>query len=78
MKEFSALSDRCKDVQTWLDYRVALICTVMANMWRDPKSKAFKVTDFMPGKKTERQTPKQMLAVMNAAYGGKTIKKEEA
>ena len=76
MREFSALSDRFKDAQEWLNYRAALVCTVMANLWRGPKSRAFTPADFMPGKKLERQTPEQMLAVMEAAYGGETTKEE--
>ena len=76
MREFSALSDRCKDVQAWLNYRAALICTVMANMWRDPKSKALTPEDFMPGKRTKQQTPEQMLDVarmQTIARGGKIV-----
>lgn len=76
MREFSALSDRFKDAQEWLNYRAALVCTVMANMWRSPKSRVFKPVDFMPRKKLGRQTPEQMLAAMKAAYGGKAIKEE--
>jgi len=79
MKEFSALSDRCKDVQCWLDYRAAIICTVMANMWRGPKSRPFTPADFMPGEKHGRQTQKEMLDVvklMDATYRGKVIKEK--
>ena len=76
MREFKALSDRFKDAQDWLDYRAALICTIMANVWRDSKTKPFTPEDFMPGKKHTKQTPEQMLAavqMLNAAYGGKVI-----
>ena len=79
MREFSALSDRFKDAQEWLNYRVALVCTVMANMWRSPKSRAFTPADFMPGRKNEPQTPKQMLATMEtlkAVHGDKITKEE--
>jgi len=76
LRELRALSDRHKDSQSWLDYRAALICTVMANMWRDPKSKALVPSDFMPGEKTSQQTPEQMLAtvkLLNSAYGGNVV-----
>jgi len=76
MIEYKALSDRFKDAQDWLDYRAALICTVMANMWRGSKTKAFKPQDFMPKRESKQQTPEQMLAnvkLLNSAYGGKVV-----
>jgi len=76
MKQFSALSDRCKDVQNWLNYRAALICSVMANIWRDSKTRPFTPADFMPGMRGRRQTPEQMLlavTMLNATYGGEVI-----
>ena len=77
LREYKALSNRFKDAQDWLNYRAALICAVMANMWRDPKkTKPFKPQDFMPHTETKRQTPEQMLAnvkMLNSAYGGKVI-----
>lgn len=76
MREFGALSDRFKDAQGWLDYRAALICTVMANMWRDSKTKPYKPSDFMPEQKPKKQTPEQMLMavkMLNSAYGGNVI-----
>lgn len=79
MREFSALSDRFKDAQEWLNYRVALVCTIMANMWRSPKSRPFTIADFMPGRRNEPQTPKQMLATMEilkAAHGDRITKEE--
>ena len=79
MREFKALSDRCKDAKDWLDYRAALVCVVVANSnpFRDSKAKTFTIEDFMPGKKRDVQTPKQMLATMEmycAAYGDKITK----
>jgi len=78
MREFGALSDRFKDAQDWLDYRAALICTVMANMWRTSKTKAYKPSDFMPGKQHTRQSQKEMISrvkAINAAYGKKQEQK---
>jgi len=75
MREFSALAERHKTKEEWLNYRAGLICSVMANLWRDRKKKVkpFTPQDFMPGVKRERQTPEQMLAtvqMLNAAFGG--------
>jgi len=72
LREYSALADRFKDAQKWLDYRTALICSTIYNMLRGSQ-KALMPEYFMPGsKKRERQTPEQMLVTMNvyaAAYG---------
>jgi len=77
IKEFKALSDRHSNEQDWLNYRGALICATMVNMWRDPKkTKAYKPQDFMPKREAKVQTPEQMLAtvkLLNSAYGGKVI-----
>ena len=73
LRQFYALADRCKSVRDWMNYRTALLCTVMVNLWRSPKSKPAKVEDFMPGVHPKQQTPEQMLAVvqmLNAAHGG--------
>ena len=81
MKELNALIERYKNAHDWLNYRVALICTVMANIWRGKGTKVFKPADFMPGaerKKQERQTSKQMyttVRMLNAAFGG-TVKEK--
>ena len=63
-----------------LDYRAALICSVIANVNRDSKkkSKPFQPQDFMPKKQVvkKRQTPEDMLEVvkaLNAAFGGTTL-----
>jgi hypothetical protein len=59
------------------DYRAALICTVIANCFRDPKRRAFKVDDFLPRKKevkSKTQTPEEqmmMVQMWQAMYGGK-------
>jgi len=79
LKELKALSDRYTDEQNWLNYRSASICTVMANAWRGPKSRAFTLEDFMPKYESKKQTPEQMLAavrLLNSAYGGNYIERE--
>jgi len=56
----------------------ALICAVLANIFRDSKKnpKHFKVTDFMPvieSKPKRNQTPEEMFAfvkVINGMHGG--------
>jgi len=66
-----------------LDYRNALICTVIANANRNPKKKStpFTVLDFMPGEQPpeeKKQSPEQMMQrikIMNAALGGKVQEK---
>lgn len=73
LREFNALSERHKDNQDWLNYRSALICAVMANMWRGKNTKAFIPNDFMPKKEHKGQTAEQMLftvKMLNAAFGG--------
>ena len=66
LKEFNALSERYGVNQEWLNYRAALICSVLANIARDPKKKGtpYIPRDFMPGGKQpyQKQTAKQMLA----------------
>lgn len=74
LREFNALILRHKNNQDWLNYRSALICTVLANVWRGKNTKAFTPDDFMPKEKPGQQTPKQILATvktLNAAFGGK-------
>ena len=76
MREFHALVDRCQDVREWMNSRTALLCAVIVNMHRDPKSTPAKVEDFMPGRERKEQTPDEMLAVvrlLNAAHGGKVV-----
>lgn len=76
-REFEALCRRCNDVRQWLNSRTALVCMVMANMWRNPKRRLFTIDDFMPGgRESKPQTPEQMLRVvkmLNAAHGGKVL-----
>ncbi len=56
-----------------VDCRAALICAVLANCHRDPKSRPLRPADFMP-RKRRQQTPEDMFAMvkaLNALYGGK-------
>ena len=77
LKEYKALSDRYKNEQDWLNWRMAMLCATEVNMHRDPKkTKAVSPQDFMPKSKVKVQTPEQMLAnvkLLNSAYGGKVI-----
>jgi len=76
MKEFNALIIRYDNNHDWLNYRAALICSVLANIWRGKSKRIFKPADFIPGTiqgKQKPQTSKQMLAtvkMLNAAFGG--------
>lgn len=73
VRELNALIERYEVNRDWLNYRAALICAVLANIWRGKNVKAFKPEDFMPGREHERQTPEQMLTtvqLLNAALGG--------
>ncbi len=76
--ELNALIGRLQSTKEEFNYRTALICAVIANTARDPKRKprAFTPEDFMPVKKSKRQTSKQMFAnvlMLNAVYGGKVL-----
>lgn len=61
------------------DYRAGLICCVIANVNRSPKTKPFAPADFMPryGKNKARpQRPDEMPQVAklwNAALGGRMV-----
>ena len=55
--------------QEWANWRVAMICCIIANAHRDRKKKPspFKPSDFMPAKKAEKgrqMTDEEMLEVM--------------
>jgi len=76
------LSRQYIEEQKKLDSRTALICTVLANINRNPKkkSKAFTVEDFMPKyeKVKETQTAEEMLETVklwNTVLKGDEIKK---
>jgi len=79
------------EIQEWIEYskvepleyrddlRAGMICAVVANAHRT-KGKAFKPEDFMPEiVKKEEQTWQQQKAVvemLNAAFGGKDLRKK--
>lgn len=80
LRQFDALV-RCNMMQQErLDYRAALVCSVIANVNRDPKKRPrpFTPRDFMTTAKmqksrTERQTWEQQLKtveVLNLAFAG--------
>lgn len=74
LREFFYLMKRHNAEQERRDLRAALICSVIANVNRDPKKgKSYQPKDFMP-KKRQQQTPEQMLQTvkaLNRLYGGK-------
>lgn len=75
-REFDALRGRFNDSNDWLNYRAALVCSVVANVFRGKNVKPFKPDDFMPKRKTKDQTPEQILAtveLLNAAFGGDVV-----
>lgn len=68
---------RWKEKQRREDRRFALVACVIANCFRDPKSSALKIEDFMPSYEAEapkrRMSDKEMLEMVklaNAALGG--------
>lgn len=72
---------RYKEEQDWLNYRVGLICAVIANAHRDPKKhKPFGPKDFMPKQEREKETKRILTAdqmterikMINVALGGKS------
>jgi len=77
LAQFSALSEEHRRSQERQDFRAALICSVIANVNRDPKkrSKPYQPKDFMPGQKqTKKQSAQQMfetVKALNKLYGGK-------
>ena len=75
--EWEAIAQAHGIKQERLDYRAALICSVIANVNRNPKKRPqpYKPKDFMP-KANKAQTPEEQLAVvkaLNAALGGKVV-----
>lgn|GEM_PF-2599564 len=62
----SALLKRRASLIERQDYHAGLICSVLANIHRDPKkSNAFTPQDFMPGKAEKKeQTPEQMMQII--------------
>ena len=80
------------EIQEWIEYskvepleyradlRAGTICAVIANVNRSKKQKAYKPTDFMPEQaKKKPQTwkeQKSIVEILNAAYGGKDLRKK--
>ena len=63
--EFNALLKRHNLKQEREDSRAAMICTVIANIFRG-KGKPYKITDFMPSKPRQKrnQTPVEMVEML--------------
>lgn len=78
--KFQALLERHKIDQEWQNYRAALICSILANVYRDPKKKSspFMPADFMPGETEQKQEPDRMLDIVKdfqAVFEAKKRKK---
>ncbi len=76
MAQFNALAKEYANEQDMLNYRGAVICSVIAEVNRDRKKrkKSFTPNDFMPQKKvelSEDQILDQMIG-LNLALGGDT------
>jgi hypothetical protein len=77
LKKFNCLLSRYFNFIERQDFHAGLICAVLANIHRDPKTKSFTPQDFMPGKtKPEAQTPEQMLELFKS-LGAKTVRKKK-
>ena len=76
MRELNALIKRDKNNHEWLNYRSALICSVMANAWLKPKNTPYTPQDFMPVQESKTQNPDQIfntISLINAAAGGTVV-----
>lgn len=82
MKQFNALIQRKNNINKTenkrADYRIGIISSIVANIYRDKKKKPqpFKPKDFMP-KEKQKQTPEQQLQlveVLNLSFGGKDLR----
>jgi hypothetical protein len=83
--QLDSLTRRYGEEKEWLDFRTGLICSVIANVNRDPKKKSspFKPQDFMPrsGKKNSRpynaaELQERIEHIMFVAGGRKEVKKD--
>lgn len=75
MTEYTALVRRWEQHKWWLDYRAALICSVMANVFRGKEQRPIAPEVFMPRKRKQVQ-PQDMLrqvTVLNTVLGGKVL-----
>lgn len=59
------------------DYRSALICAVLANVWRPKGSRDYRPEDFMPKFVPVEQSPEEQLRqveIMNIIFGGRDMR----
>lgn len=75
MAQFDSLAERYRDEQRRLDYRSAMICAIMAEIYRDRKRRArpFSPEDFMPEEESEEMDNPKMkraLELINQMLGG--------
>jgi len=76
LKQYNALIERYIIEQENSDLRSALICSLLANIYRDPKKrqKPYEPADFMPQRRPRKlKTDEQMrddLTALNAILGG--------
>jgi hypothetical protein len=76
LRQFDALLERYKLNQKWENYRPALICSTLANLYRDPKSNPYTPRDFMPGEKNEtKKSPDEILQKLKNWQGYFEVKK---
>jgi len=70
LREFNALVERYAEEQDWLNYRAAMVASVIAS---GLSGKEFQPKDFMPQKQSEPQTPDQIyqqLKIFSVLLGG--------
>ncbi len=75
-REFEALQSRYQDEQDWLNYRAALVSSVIAS---GLTGKEFKPEEFMPVKVGREQTPDEMfqlIKILNMTLGGKVVERK--
>lgn len=75
LAQLNSLAERFASEQEMLNYRGALICSVIAEVNRNKKkrSRPYTFKDFMPKKRRGKLTGEEMLeriVAMNAALGG--------
>lgn len=79
LAQFNALAERHADEQEAFNYRAALVCSIIAEVNRNPKKRhrPYTPSDFMPKKKKAKvqltgEQMKKQLAMINIALGGET------
>ena len=65
--QFNALAERYREEQERQDFRAGLICSVLANIYRDSKKrqKPYAPQDFMPQKEPEPKQEKKQESSVN-------------